>query len=210
ELGMRVFVSRYSTIPDHVFPRALHDVYTSYNHLLENCGFQSRNIVFIANSVGCNLALGALQLARMHGRPMPAGCVLVSPLLDLTMTQGSWRRNLDHCVLPLFPADKDNSLARVYFGPTASADNEEFVKKLRNPLVSPLFCDPAGLPPMQIQVGADEVLLDEATEFAKRASTAQVRVELVVYPQQNHYTILRGKSQLDKVYGNTRRFTDSI
>ncbi|KAJ1801643.1 hypothetical protein LPJ59_000132 [Coemansia sp. RSA 2399] len=210
ELGMRVFVSRYSTIPDHVFPRGLHDVYTSYNHLLEHCGFQSRNIVFIANSAGCNLALGALQLARMHGRPMPAGCVLVSPLLDLTMTQDSWRRNLDHCVLPLIPAAEENSFARVYLGPTASAGDEAFAKQLRNPLVSPLYCDPAGFPPMQIQVGADEVLLDEATELAQRANTAKVPVELVVYPQQNHHTILRGKSQLDKVYGHMKKFTDGL
>ncbi|KAJ1664096.1 hypothetical protein IW140_004309 [Coemansia sp. RSA 1813] len=210
ELGMRLFVSRYNAIPDHVFPRALHDVYSSYNHLLEHSGFKSKNIVFVANSAGCNLALGAMQLALMHGRPMPAGCVLVSPLLDLTMAQDSWRRNQDHCVLPLVPLAEGHCLSRVYFGPTAAAGTDAFVKQLRHPLLSPLFCDAAGFPPMQVQVGGDEVLLDEAKDFVRRANKSNVLAELVVYPQQNHYTLLRGRSQLDKVYGNTKRFIDSL
>ncbi|KAJ2558883.1 hypothetical protein EV175_000587 [Coemansia sp. RSA 1933] len=206
ELGMRVFVSRYSTIPDHAFPRALHDVYTSYNHLVGHCGFQPKNIVLLANSAGCNLALGALQLLKMQGQFMPARCVLVSPLLDLTLSQDSWRRNLDHCVLPMMPLSEDICLPRLYFGPSAKKDVDEFTKQLCHPLLSPLFCDPTGFPPMQIQVGDYEVLLDDAKEFEQRARKANVPVELIIYPQINHYTILRGKTQLDKVYGNKKRF----
>ncbi|KAJ2513264.1 hypothetical protein H4217_006430 [Coemansia sp. RSA 1939] len=212
ELGMRVFVSRYSVIPEHVFPRALHDVYTSYCYLIQKSGFCAQNIALVANSAGCNLALGALQLARMQGYSLPGCCVLISPLLDLTVSRSSWKRNHDRCVLPLVPVSQENSLARVYYGPAPAAagfaDDDELLRQISHPLVSPLFCDPAGFPPMQIQVGGDEVLLDEATEFAHRVQRENGSAELVVYPQQNHYTVLRGKLQLNQVYGNTSRFID--
>ncbi|KAJ1986535.1 hypothetical protein GGI25_006354 [Coemansia spiralis] len=204
--SQRVFVPRYSTIPQSVFPRALYDTYTAYLYLVEK-GFRPGDITFVAVSAGCNLAMATMLLLQMNQREVPRGCILISPLLDLTIKHGSWTRNQEHCVLPYVSLENSKCLARVYYGD--GENQEDFAKKMENPLVSPFYGTAEGLPRMQIHVGECEVLLDEATDFASKVKAQGGCAELLVYPKTNHYTIMRGKTQLDKLYGAMQRFIEA-
>ncbi|KAJ2846276.1 hypothetical protein IWW36_004425 [Coemansia brasiliensis] len=78
---------------------------------------------------------------------------------------------------------------------------------LQHPLLSPLFADPRQFPPVQIHVGESDVLADDAADYAAQAHACSPKsAELLTYPGMNHYTILRGKTQLDKMYSSMRRF----
>ncbi|KAJ2807581.1 hypothetical protein H4R20_001236 [Coemansia guatemalensis] len=207
ETGQRVFVPKYSVAPKHVFPRALHDTYTAYLHLLGR-GFRASEITIFAVSAGANIGMAMVRLLEMHQKPPPAGVVLISPSLDLTLSFDSWKRNQSVCVLHYHPLESPHSMSRVYLGPVE--ENTELAELLGHPLMSPLFGNCANLPPIQIQIGQDDVLIDEATELARRIEEARGpesgHVELIAYPGMNHYTVLRGKAQLNKVYGSMRRF----
>ncbi|KAJ1860544.1 hypothetical protein LPJ78_005786 [Coemansia sp. RSA 989] len=97
-------------------------------------------------------------------------------------------------------------MPRMYFGP-----GDDMFQMLKHPLLSPLFADPRQFPPVQIHVGEDDVLADDAAEYAAQAR-ARARAcgpqpaELLTYPGKNHYTVSRGKTQLDKIYSSMRRF----
>ncbi|KAJ2861040.1 hypothetical protein GGH94_005149 [Coemansia aciculifera] len=205
EIGMRVFIPRYHVAPAHVYPRPVHDVYTAFQHLVSR-GFRPQNIVMVGGSAGANICLSVLQLLAMEGKSQSiAGCVIVEPCLDLTMSHDSWQRNQDVCVLPYVPPTHPGSMSRVYLGPIDD-DTIDAVKLLRRPMLSPMFADVAVLPPLQIQVGRDDVLYDECVAFAKRIPTA----ELITYAGINHYTMFRGRTQLDRFYSNLRKFADKV
>ncbi|KAJ2034720.1 nicotinate-nucleotide diphosphorylase (carboxylating), partial [Coemansia sp. S16] len=163
ELGRRVFVPRYNAGFEHPFPRALYDIHVAYLYLLD-CGFRPEQIIVYGLSAGGNLALSCLLLLDMLKEPTVAGCILMSPYLDLTMSSDSWNRNKDKCVLPRVPNTNAHSLPRLYYGPTDMSD-VEFEKRLLYPLLSPLFGNIKCLPRIQVHVGEHEVLLDEAVEF---------------------------------------------
>ncbi|KAJ2488495.1 hypothetical protein IWW37_004766 [Coemansia sp. RSA 2050] len=201
ELGMRVFTPRYHVAPAFRYPRPVHDVYTAYGHLVGR-GFRPQNIVVVGVSAGANICLSVLQLLAGNGRSREiAGCAVVEPCLDLTMSLGSWQRNQEVCILPYVPPTHPGSMSRVYLGPV---DDMDAVELLRRPLLSPLFADVDGLPPMQIQVGRDDVLHDECVAFAERIPAA----ELITYPGINHYTMFRGRTQLDRFYSSLRKFVN--
>ncbi|PIA15749.1 alpha/beta-hydrolase [Coemansia reversa NRRL 1564] len=211
ETGQRVFVPQYNVAPGHVFPRALHDTYTAYLHLLGR-GFCAEDITMVALSAGGNIGMGMLRLLEMHHKPQPAKVVLIAPCLDLTFSSDSWQRNQKVCVLPYHPLESPRSMSRMYLGPVDK--NTEIAKVLSHPLLSPLFADCAELPPIQLHIGQNDVFVDEAIELAKRIEESHGKesrhVELITYPGKNHYTILRGKTQLNKVYDSMRQFIDSL
>ncbi|KAJ2072871.1 hypothetical protein GGI03_003112 [Coemansia sp. RSA 2337] len=215
ELGRRVFVPRYNAGFEHPFPRALYDIHVAYLYLLD-CGFRPEQIIVYGLSAGGNLALSCLLLLDMLKEPTVAGCILMSPYLDLTMSSDSWNRNKDKCVLPRVPNTNAHSLPRLYYGPTDMSD-VEFEKRLLYPLLSPLFGNIKCLPRIQVHVGEHEVLLDEAVEFVKLVEQVNplqnnglTSVELLTYPEKNHYSLFRGKTQIDKVYPPMRRFCDTL
>ncbi|KAJ2840415.1 hypothetical protein FBU31_000439 [Coemansia sp. 'formosensis'] len=215
ELGRRVFVPRYSAGINHPFPRALYDIQVAYMYLLYR-GFRPENVIVYGISAGGNIALSFLLLLGMLQMPTVAGCILLSPYLDLTMSSESWQRNKDKCVLPYVPNTSPRSLPRMYYGPIDMSD-EEFANRLTFPLLSPLYGNIKCLPPIQIHIGGHEVLLDESVEFVKQVEQANLShgngvapIELMIYPGKNHYSLLRGKTQLDKVYPTMRRFCDTL
>ncbi|KAJ2579009.1 hypothetical protein GGH95_003329 [Coemansia sp. RSA 1836] len=211
DLGMRAFVPRYHVAPRYVYPRPLHDVYTAYQHLVSR-GFRPQDILMIGASAGANICLSVLQLLGAEGKlSSVAGCVICEPCLDLTMSHASWQSNQDVCVLPYVPSTDPGSFSRIYLGPINDDDddvegNADIAEVLRRPLISPMFADVTVLPPMQIQVGEDDVLRDETKAFAARIPTA----ELITYAGINHYTLFRGRTQLDRLYGNARKFADKV
>ncbi len=169
----RVFAPDYRLAPENRFPAAVEDAVAFYRALL-NMGYSPKRIVVSGESAGGGLALSLMLALRAAGVPLPAAAALFSPWTDLAATGDSIRTNSDRCAM--FDGAGVAFSARYYLG---DADP-------RNPLASPLYADLAGLPPLLIHVGADEVLLDDSTRLAERARAAGVSVELKIWPVVPH------------------------
>src|SRR6266852_2706111 len=171
--GFRVFAPDYRLAPENQFPAAVDDAVTFYRALL-NAGYPPQRIVVSGESAGGGLALLMLLALRSAGVPLPAAAALFSPWTDLAATGDSIRTNTDRCAM--FHGAGVAFSAGYYLGDTDP----------RNPLASPLYADLAGLPPLLIHVGADEVLRDDSTRLAERARAAGVPVELKIWPVVPH------------------------
>ena len=171
--GFRVFAPDYRLAPENQFPAAVDDAVTFYRALL-NAGYPPQRIVISGESAGGGLALSMLLALRYAGVPLPAATALFSPWTDLAATGDSIRTNTDRCAM--FDGAGIAFSARFYLGDTDP----------RNPLASPLYADLAGLPPLLIHVGADEVLRDDSTRLAERARAAGVSVDLKIWPVVPH------------------------
>ncbi|MBT3322512.1 MAG: alpha/beta hydrolase [Anaerolineae bacterium] len=171
--GAYVLLSKYRLAPEDPFPAALEDGLAIYAWLLEE-GYAAKNIFIAGLSAGGGLALAMMLALRDEGRPLPAGIILLSPWTDLTLSGASHETNAKKSVI-LHPENL-RLWAKSYI---ASADP-------RTPHISPAFADMRGFPPMLIQVGGDEVLLDDARMVAERAESAGVDVRLSVYEKMWH------------------------
>ena len=128
----------------------------------------------MCDSAGGGLAFAALLRLRDEGTPLPGAAVALSPWTDLAMTGESLRINA--AADPMLKAEHTAGLARAYL---AGVDP-------RHPYASPLYGDPAGLPPSLIQVGSDEILRDDAVRMAARLRAAGCRVEVEIWPRMPH------------------------
>jgi epsilon-lactone hydrolase len=167
--GFRVFAPNYRLAPEHRFPAALEDALSVCRALLDEGA-----IAISGESAGGGLTLATLLLLRSEGRTMPAAAAVFSPWTDLAATGASIGTNDRRCAM-FFGADIGK--AALHYAGTGDP---------RNPLVSPLYGNLAGLPPLLIHVGKDEVLLDDSTRFAERARRAGVPVELKIWPVVPH------------------------
>ncbi len=173
-VGVPAVSPGYRLAPEHPFPAAIRDGLAAYRALLER-GTSPERIVVAGDSSGGGLAVGLFLLARDEGLPMPACTVLFSAGLDATRSGASMDEKED--VDPLFDRP---SLARLSAHYLAGAEP-------RQPLVSPAVVgDLSGLPPTLLQVGTNEVLLDDSTRFATRAADAGVEVVLDVTDDVPH------------------------
>jgi epsilon-lactone hydrolase len=163
----------YRLAPEHPFPAALHDAVAAYRWLLAE-GAAPRQVVVMGDSAGGGLTLAVLLKLRDDGLPLPGAAVALSPWTDLAATGASLARNAK--ADPMLLADLVPSLARQYL---AGADP-------RHPYASPLYGDPAGLPPTLFHVGSDEILHDDAVRMADKMRAAGCRVELEVWPRMPH------------------------
>jgi monoterpene epsilon-lactone hydrolase len=171
--GVPVVTPRYRLAPEHPFPAAVDDALAAYRALLAG-GLVAKSIVVGGDSAGGGLALAMLVAARDAGLPLPAAVLAISPWVDLGCAGASMetKRAED----PMIGREGLLAMARHYLQATP-ADH---------PLASPLGADLAGLPPLLIQVGSAEVLLDDATRLAARAGAAGVAVRLDVWPDMPH------------------------
>ena len=172
--GMQAVSVDYRLAPEHPYPAALQDVRAAYRALVEQAGSGGR-IVVSGESAGGNLAIELLIANKAEGlRMMPAAALLLSPMTDLTVTGSSYasKAHTD----PNISAQAIRTRAADYLAGTDPAD----------PLVSPIFADLSGLPPLLIQAGSHEVLLDDATRLAVKAAADDVAVVLDVTPGVPH------------------------
>ena len=171
--GVKAITLDYRLAPEHPFPAAVDDARAAYEGLLKQ-GIAPSRIVLAGESAGGGLAVAALLASRDAGLPMPAGAFLMSPYADLTLSGETLttREPLD----PILTLDGLRVRAPEYLGGADASD----------PLISPVFADLDGLPPLLIQVGSHEILLDDAIRLAATAATSDVAVTLDVSPGVPH------------------------
>ena len=165
----RVVSVDYRLAPEHPYPAAVDDALAAYEALLAD-GIDPADIVVAGESAGGGLAIAALIDARVRGLPLPAAVFVMSPYVDLTLSGASMetKGELD----PLLSREALQARVTDYTaGQDAALD-----------LISPVFADLSGLPPLLIQAGTHEVLLDDAVRLAGRAAAADVEVVLDVTP----------------------------
>ena len=163
----------YRLAPEHPYPAALEDALASYEHLLVG-GIPADKVVLAGDSAGGGLALACLQALQATNKPLPAGAVLFSPWSDLAGTGESVKTR----------AEVDPMISPALLGPMAAHYCAN--TKSDHPGVSPLFGNFSNLPPLLVQVGDHEVLLDDSTRLAARAQDAGVEVELEVFDEAFH------------------------
>ncbi|KAI7952507.1 hypothetical protein MJO29_008138 [Puccinia striiformis f. sp. tritici] len=176
----RLFAINYRLAPETKFPGPLHDVVSGYFRLLNDLSIPAQNIVFAGDSAGGGLVMALLMYLRDEHYPLPSAAMLFSPWCDLTMSCDSWETNHPYDFLPMPKADDPLNPVKCYLG-------EEGIKKwITHPYVSPLFGDMHGLPPLLIQAGDAEVLRDEITLLAHKASLHGVKVIHEIYEDCVH------------------------
>ena len=161
----KVFSVDYRLAPEHPFPAAVDDALAAYEALLRD-GTAPADIVFAGESAGGGLAVATLVNARDHGLPLPAAAFAMSPYADLTLAGATL--DTKGAADPLL--SRESLASRV---PDYTAGQDPALG-----LISPIFADLTGLPPLIIQAGTHEVLLDDAIRLARQAATADVDVTL--------------------------------
>ena len=172
--GADAFIPDYRLAPEHPFPAALKDVEACYRGLVDR---GLKKIALTGDSAGGNLALVLLSIASAQAGPAgiaPEGAVALSPVTDLALAGESFETRAD--ADPYFVKSQVAGLVRSYLG-----ENDP-----KNPLASPLYGDLAGLPPVRVHVGDDEVLLDDSRRYVERAVAAGVDAKLDLWMGMPH------------------------
>ena len=167
------FVLKYRLAPEHPYPAATDDALAGWGWLL-NSGVDPASTIIGGDSAGGNLTLSLLLALRDAGGPLPAGAVVLSPWTDLTNSVPS--RISNDAADDMLKAEFCVPVSEMY---RAGADPQD-------PLVSPLFGDYAGMPPLLVHVSDTEILLDDSLQVVDKARAAGVLVELEVWSRLPH------------------------
>ena len=168
-----VWILEYRLAPEHPFPAALEDAAAGYAWLADKIP-DTRQLFVIGDSAGAGLALCLLLKLRDDGGSLPGAAVAMSPWTDLALTGQSLTSNA--AADPMLNAENLAELAQYYL---AGADP-------RTPYASPLYGDPAGLPPVLIQVGSDEILRDDAVRMAEKLRKENPHTRLEIWSRMPH------------------------
>jgi monoterpene epsilon-lactone hydrolase len=171
---MRTLAIDYRRAPEHPFPAQHEDAMSAWRFLRAQ-GIAANSIAVGGDSAGGNLTLSLIGRLRGRSEDLPACAWLVSPWTDLTMS-GATLATKD-AIDPIIHKAYLDELAEAYVPRTMDR---------KNPLISPLFADLHGFPPMLIQVGSAETLLSDATRLAEAAGSADIDVSLEIWPHMIH------------------------
>lgn len=171
--SMDILSFDYRLAPENPYPAALEDAQKAWNYLLLK-GYGANHIIIAGDSAGGNLALSLLLTLKAEDRFLPRGLVLLSPWTDLTMTSNSYEEK----------AEWDPVLNKAYIN--RMTDAYALGEDLKNPLISPLFGDYTDFPPTYIQVGENEILLNDSLELFSAMKEKDVVVSMDVFPGMWH------------------------
>lgn len=171
--GAPVFSVDYRMAPEAPYPAALDDAVAAYNYLL-GAGYRASKIIVGGDSAGGGLALAMMIALQRAGLPLPAGATLYSPWTDLAATGATLDFNEKSDVM--FKKEYLVEGAKKYY-----CENDP-----KDPLISPLYADLLGLPPLLVFVSDDEVLLDDSLRLVEKARAAGVETKLIREPGLAH------------------------
>ncbi|KKL04326.1 hypothetical protein LCGC14_2617180 [marine sediment metagenome] len=188
----------YRLAPEHPFPAALDDSINAYQWLLAK-DIDPNNIIIGGESAGGGLTMATLLKLKELKLPLPKAVVMMSPWVDLTVSGKSLETNYKY---EPEMAEGLKKIASLYAGGNST----------KNPLISPVFADLGGFPPLLIQAGGIEVLLDDSILLAERAKSAGVQVTLEVYENMTHVFQLFGDllSESKKAFDNIKKFIENL
>lgn len=173
-VGCRALIVHYRRAPENAHPGPVDDMVKAYRWLLEQ-GIAANHIAFVGDSAGGGLAITTMLRAREKGLPLPAAAMPLSPWIDMEATGGTFETN----------REKDAIVARdLILGMAAALLGENGNR--RDPLANPTHGDLHGLPPIYIQVGGHETLLDDSRTLAEALRRADVETKLDVHPEMQH------------------------
>ncbi|MDR7093117.1 alpha/beta hydrolase [Hydrogenophaga laconesensis] len=170
----RVLGVDYRLAPEHRYPAALDDAWVAWQWLADQ-GFEAQHVALAGDSAGGGLVLSLLLRLRDAGQPLPAAAVLMSAWTDLTASGASYGTRADSD--PIHQRPMIVAMARNYLGKEGNP---------ADPLVSPMFAELRGLPPLLAQVGDRETVLDDSRDFVARAREAGVDATLQVWDHMIH------------------------
>lgn len=168
--SMDVLSFDYRLAPEHPYPAAMEDAMKAWNYLML-LGYGARDIIVAGDSAGGNMALSLVHQLKAQGRILPRGLVLMSPWTDLTESGKSYETKAE--VDPVLNKDYIDRMVKAYM-----AAEMPDAEQLKDPYISPLFGDFTGFPPTYIQVGSNEILLDDSMMLYKKMVKAKVSVKL--------------------------------
>lgn len=168
-LGASVFVCDYRLAPEHPYPAGLDDALVAWQGLLA-LGYRSDQLILAGDSAGAGLALSLALALRDRDQALPVALLLISPFTDLTLASDAM-----HSL-----TRRDPMLSRQLLRRAADWYRQDIAAD--DPRVSPRYADLQGLPPLLIQVGSEEILLDDALNLERQARDAGVRVECQIWP----------------------------
>lgn len=173
QCSLPVFAYDYRLAPEHPFPAALEDACAAVDYLAGR-GYPPERLAFCGDSAGGGLTLALTMMLRDQGRGLPAALAVLSPWADLTETSDSHFEKDDSD--PILSSEELRNTAPLYAGK----------EDLRHPYISPLFGDFTGFPPTLIQVGTNEILLDDSLGLAKKMEAQNVEVDIDVFDGMWH------------------------
>ncbi|MGZ3813065.1 MAG: alpha/beta hydrolase [Mucilaginibacter sp.] len=173
-IGCRALILNYRLSPENIYPAAINDVVNAYQWLLGQ-GIKANHIAIVGDSAGGGLSLTSTLLIRDKNLPIPAAVMPFSAWFDTEFVGQSMEINFKKDLL--LNREWIRSMLVMYLGENGN---------IKDPYVNPLYADLANLPPIYLQVGGDEVLLDDSIRLSERAENAGVDVRLDIFPGMQH------------------------
>lgn len=198
--GACVLSVDYRVAPEHPYPAALEDAIDAYQWLLDE-GFEAKHIFLAGDSAGGGLSLALVMYLREHNILLPAGIALMSPWADLTASGASYDDNYE---VDIVFGNRRDSL--IYGNPYSDGSDP------KDPHISPVYGEFNGFPPMLIQVGSEEMLLDDSKKVAAKAKQAGVSVRYSEYPGMFHVFQMAAKSmpEAGKAWSEVGKFFELL